>query len=112
MNATVILKDKRFEGVFDFGDKVVIEKIPYEEDTILNFKHVQDGVFTSADFKNDSWNRHMIGKPKFKKVPDNIAEKGSWKGFRVKSKNGEYYDDGCFKSILGYRALSEIFSKS
>lgn len=112
MKVTVILNDKRLEGVFDFGDKVVIEKIPYEEDTVLVWKHVEDVVFTAKDVNGMGWYKHMIGKPKFKKVPDVTALKGSWYRYRVKSKNGEYYSDLCFNAILGMKPMSEIFAKA
>jgi len=89
----------QFAGVFDLGDKVQIETKSYEQDTIL---------FDAQRVLNRE-------SGKWETVSDTdtqlLAHKGSYKGFRVKGKNGEYYDDKCFQGAIGYVPLSSIFKK-
>ena len=44
-------------------------------------------------------------------VDDVISEAGSYVGFRIKSKNGHYYNDGNFFNAIGYKTLDDIFEK-
>jgi len=92
--ATCITRYKQLEGVFDKGDKVVIETIPYEKDTILVHEQTRH---------NKETGRVEISSPAV------IAQKGSYKDFQIKSKNGNYYSGDGIKNMIGYVPLSKIF---
>ena len=87
------------KGVFDKGDKVVIEIVRETQDTVLSQR------------KEEYEKLDSMGKPfkGYRWVNDVVRPKGSMKGYTIKSKNGQYYDDHSLYCIIGNKTLSEIF---
>lgn len=93
--ATVTTQYEAMRGIFDLGDKVEIEIVYYDRDTTLVNER------TRFDGKSG---KHIV-------VSDAvIAQKGSYKNYRIKSKNGNYYDEACIRNFIGYKSLGEIFT--
>lgn len=96
MKATVTTQYKGLTGIFDIGDKVDIEVIRYETDT---------EIFSEKTRFDSKISKHVVVYPAV------IAPAGSFKGFRIKSKNGAIYNDHSLHCIIGYRSLGEVFTK-
>jgi len=92
MQAVVKKQYFHFIGVFDKGDIVNIEPVLYKKDTII----VNERPRTSKNSFS---------------VPETIAPKGSYKNFRIKSKNGKTYSEECMRNAIGFISLDKIFSK-
>lgn len=101
MNAIMNLANPLLAGVFDKGDAVVIEtiKAKYRE------------VLTKKAEKYETHTLHGIVKG-VRYVEDQVREIGDYMGYRIKSKNGHYYDHSFFFAYFGYKSLAEIFVKA
>lgn len=103
---------KSLAGIFDKGDKVKIEVIRYKEDTQIHgdiyaiFSEKKKGQFMIVSKSINSSNSNVV--KIFDKV---VAPIGSYKSYRIKSKNGEYYSEHSIRSIIGYKALGDIFER-
>lgn len=102
MKATVNVNYPILKGIFDVGDVVEIEPVLSTRREVLSTKRI-DYV------KTDTRGQEYKG---YKHVEDVVREKGSYVGYRIKSKNGHYYTDHCFLNAIGYKTLSEIFIKT
>lgn len=89
VQAIVDVQYPQLAGVFDLGDKVEI-KPKLKKDIEISYR---------ADY--DRWDKCRVS----------VDANGEYVGYTVKSKNGVTYDDKDFYRLIGYRSLSEIFSK-
>lgn len=110
MKAVCNQQYKSLAGIFDKGDKVEIEIIRFKDDTVIQ------GEVYAIFHETDKTKYHIVSKPKnntnpniVKMYDEIVAPKGSYNGYRIKSKNGEYYSDASIRGILGYKALGDIF---
>jgi hypothetical protein len=102
MKAKCNVQYKGLKGIFDIGDVVEIESILSTHREVLNQKKVE---YTRLDTNGKEYKG-------YKWVDDVIREIGSYVDFRIKSKNGQYYNANCLICIIGYKSLSEIFTKT
>lgn len=100
MKARCKLQHPVLAGLLDKGDVIDIDIIRHPTDTILAY----EGEWKWFG-KGDQKHRQYV--VDFNKPI--IAEAGSFKSWRFKSKNGEWYDESCMRSLIGYIALPEIF---
>ena len=89
------------KGVFDVGDEVEIESILTDTET----KVMRREFYEDKDSKGYTFKASRM-------VVDTVMPKGSYTGFRIKSKNGSYYRDFDFICCIGYVPLSKIFKKA
>jgi hypothetical protein len=83
VKAVVEYQYKHFAGVFDVGDKVEIEPI-----------------VTKYDYHKS-----------FPVKPENTTPAGNYVNYRIKAKNGLYYNDQCIVNAIGYKTLNQIFKR-
>lgn len=93
------------EDVFEIGDIVTIETIPFEKDTVL--------VKESKKYINQTRGEYggLVGGEKVVTNPAVISKKGSYKSYRIILSDGRRYGPHAIFSKFGYAPLSRIFSK-
>lgn len=101
MEAKVIFNHECFKGIFDFGDKVKIEAIVSDRREVLSTKRVP---YTKQDSRGNYYKGDTVEE-------DVVRPKGSYLGYKIKSKNGHYYDDHAFFCVFGYKSLDVLFKK-
>jgi hypothetical protein len=98
MKATCKTSFLALKGIIDIGDVVEIESILSTEDKVLNTK-----IIVTRD-ENERIISSVV-------VSDVVSPKGSFEGYRIKSKNGNTYSDKEILGMIEYKPLSEIFEK-
>lgn len=88
------------EGILDVGDSVEIEVIRSTKEEVLH-----TGTCLISD--KNGYLKKVINHPEVRIV----SPKGSYKGYRFKSKNGQVYTDHCIYCMIGNKKLSDLFDK-
>lgn len=101
MKATCNVQYPILKGIFDKGDVVEIEPILSERREVLSTKREK---YVRKDSRGNDYEGSIV-------VEEVVREKGSYMGYRIKSKNGQYYNDHNLYCAIGNKTLAEIFVK-
>jgi hypothetical protein len=104
----------QLNGFFKKGDVLELTPILYTEDTkVMNAVY---GKYTGKTFgwcivNTSQLNKKSLPEGVVKIFDEVIAEKGTYKGYKLTNKKGVTYCDGGILNMLGYKSLSELFDK-